>query len=51
MLPFAFVLVAMLTVLAIVVLVPRLERPWLLPAARTACLTLTAAAFLVALLS
>ncbi|MDJ0460609.1 hypothetical protein [Streptomyces sp. H27-C3] len=47
MITFAFVLLAMLTVLAIVTTWPRLERPWMLRAVRVTALALTAAAYIV----
>ncbi|MGW0550542.1 hypothetical protein [Streptomyces altiplanensis] len=43
----AFLLLAMLAVLALVTLWPALDRPWMLRAVRIAALTITAAAYAV----
>lgn len=47
MISFAALLVAMLAVLAIVAIAPRLARPHLLPACRAAAIAITTAAYLI----
>ncbi|MGW7198481.1 hypothetical protein [Streptomyces chryseus] len=51
MIRFAFLLLVMVAVLALVTLWPALERPWMLRAVRLAALALTAAAYFVTALT